>query len=257
MNSTNRKSGSAHNCFPLKAIPLLALLATLAFISFPSEHQNLHIETQKEAQRTLSGIQTPAGYVNSSLVIKEGNPFACSLSPSLNTAYLLSDKGIIIINTTDFNKITKQPSFKVDLPKKLVQTANGEIGYLGTDSEYGFIILDLSQVPNKGLPVIVSNLTLKGINSLDVSSDETLVYITDEDSGLRILNVSNILDPREIISTGLDRSGLSLVTGTEMLSDGKTVLATDFSLGLKILNLDDTMIARPISELTIKSPSLL
>lgn len=257
MISTNRKRDSPKTRLLWIISITIALVLGIGMLSISSQPLKPEPSKPKESLRTLSGIQTPAAYVNSSFALPFNPPNMCVLNPNNEVTYILSDNGIVVINTTNFNRITKETLYPVDSPVKLVLSPNGEIGYLGNDSPAGLMLLDLSNVASGQPPTLISNLTLHGINSLDVSTNGELTYITDEDSGLRIVNVTNTLEPIEIISTGLDKSGLGFVTGVQMLSNGKTVVATDYETGLKMLNMDDTMIASSISSLAIGSPDLL
>lgn len=257
MKSLNRTSGLSPASRISVLLLILGLVALVGLYMTSSRGPEIPHNRPSSPKRRLSGLITPAGVVNSSIALPDAPPTSCLLNPNNKFAYLISEVGVVIVNITDFNKITKQSIYEVDDPIQMVLSNNAEIGFLGTRSDYGLMVLDLTAVPSGGDPILITNYSIDGIDSVAITSNNQILYVADEDSGLHTLNISDLTNIRVITSTGLDKSGINEVTGLYMLNDDKTLIATDMTYGIKILNLDDTMISSPKGDLAIDGANLL
>jgi len=101
--------------------------------------------------------------------------------------------------------------------------------------EYFLKIIDISDILN---PVEISQTSVPNFSNMQLSKDETKLYVTfsDYDNGIKAIDISDITQP--IISSGINTVGIA--TNLILSEDEQTAYMTDARGGLQIIDISNS-----------------
>jgi len=146
-------------------------------------------------------------------------------------------------NTTLVGRWAAGPPYAFIVEDNIVYTASGGI----------LQILDIS---NPSEPQLLGQISTSGIIS-DVAKEGNYVYLAEEDSGLKIIDVSNLTNPVQISELLLPSPAIRLIVNnqTVFIADGEYDYGTVWTCGgLRIVDVTNPFNPQPLGSYTFSSP---
>ena len=149
-------------------------------------------------------------------------------------------------NTTLVGRWAAGPPYAFTVEDNIVYTASGGI----------LQILDIS---NLSEPQLLGQISTSGIIS-DIAKEGNYVYLAEEDSGLKIIDVSNLTNPVQISELLLPRPAIRLIVNnqTVFIADGEYDYGTVWTCGgLRIVDVTNPFNPQPLGSYTFSSSRCL
>ena len=147
------------------------------------------------------------------------------------------DNGLRLINISDLNNPTITDVMSGNMQLVTISADNKRLFIkLRRVHEYLLSIVDISDINN---PVEISQTSVSDFDNMQLSKDETKLYVSFSDydkNGLRVIDITDATQP--VIGAEINTAGIA--TDLVLSEDEQTAYMTDARGGLQIIDISDS-----------------